>query len=336
MEPINCAIIGPGYIGKEHARVCAEHPLTELTTVIDIDESRAEEIAGRFGVNNVATDVTEGLSSNPVDFVTVATPKEHHFEPTRQALANDCHVLLEKPIAASEVDAKEIGSLVKEANTDLAIGYLLRFDPSYARLKGELSEFGDILGMRASRITKTSVYRRASSVTNPVYYLAVHDIDMLRWYAGSEVTDVYASGSAGLNGGEGPAMIYSNLTFADGTVASIETNWARPDSHPSHRTEILHVTGTDGSGEIDMDPAGNLPIATDSGFEYGSTSELHASTYGPLRNQLDHMVECIRTDTRPLVTWKDGLHSLRVANAMKESMETEQRVTIDEHSGGND
>jgi predicted dehydrogenase len=329
MRTLNCAVIGPGYIGKEHARVYSEHPLTELTTIVDIDESRAREVGERFGASHVATDIDDGLSIESIDLVSIATPKEHHLEPTRTALEHGCHVLLEKPIAGSESDAREIGALAEAAEGELAVGYLLRFDPRYAQLKDEIEEFGDVLGMHAARITNAPVYRRASTMTHPVYYLAVHDIDMLRWYAESEVAEVYATASNGIDGGEGPALIHSNFTFESGVVATLETNWARPDTHPSHRTEILRVTGSNGFGEIHMDPAGDIPITTDSEFRFGSMSELHGTSYGPLRNHVDHLVECVRTGSEPLVTWEDGLQSLRVANTIRESIDTGAPVSFD-------
>lgn len=330
MNQLKCGVIGAGYIGKEHARVYSECPETELTTIIDVDESQATTIGDRYDVDHIETDIDAGLATESLDLVTIATPKEHHREPTRRALEADCHVLLEKPIAESEEDARAIGEYADEADTSLAVGYLLRFDPRYARLKASIKEFGTVLGLHAERITKASVYRRASEMTHPVYYLAVHDIDMLRWYTEAEVTDVYATASDGPEGGEGPGIIHGTLRFGNGAVGTLEANWVRPDNHPSHRTEKLRVTGTEGCGEIDLEPGGDIPIVSDGTFRYGSTSELHGTIRGPLRNQIDHMAACIRTDSQPLVTWEDGLHSLRVAHAIKESIDTGEEISLQE------
>lgn len=330
---LRAAVVGLGLIGSEHARVYAEHPLAELAAVVDVDADRAAEIGGRYDVPVVEDggDLAGAIDRADVDVVTVATPEDHHLEPTRTALAADCHVLLEKPIADSEADALEIGRLAAEAETELLVGYVCRFDPRYARLKEELAEFGDLLALHAARVSSNWGYFRRGADSRPEYYLGVHDIDMLRWYVDSEAAWVHAHGSDGLGDVETPAVVTAQVGFENGTVATLETNWARTQEYPSSLTQSIRVTGTEGYGELSFEAGGDeVRVATDDdGFAYGDQSTLRGERQDFLRREVDHFLDCARTGATPLVTWEDGLRSLEVAHAIADSVDAGERVEVE-------
>lgn len=327
-EELEAAVVGAGIIGERHARLLDEHHRTNLRAVVDLDADRAEAVGERFGAAVVATDAEETLTEEPIDIVVVATPETAHLGPTEVALANDCHVLLEKPIAESVADARRIGEVAEAADAALMIAYCCRFDPEYAALKARIDagEFGDVLGIQAARIGSVAAYEQVADWTHPAYYLAVHDVDAMLWYLDAEVERLTAYASGGLGDLDTPAIVSTTLTFENGAVGTLETNWARTIGHPLELTQEIRLTGTDGYSRLVVQDD-RVPVSTPEGFEYAPTDELYGRVNDMYRFQLDHFLECVREDREPLVTWEDGLRSLRVANAIRDSLESGRPVS---------
>lgn len=328
-DVLDAAVVGAGTIGARHARLLSEHPSTALRAVVDIDEDVARDVAGEYGADVALTDTRELFDRVAPDAVVVATPETAHLEPTERALSNDCHVLLEKPIAETEADARRIGELARDAGTTLMVAYCCRFDPEYAGLKREVDagEFGDLLGIQAARVGSIESYERVAGWTHPVYYLAVHDIDMMQWYVDAEITRLCSYATGGVGEYDAPAVISTTLAFDSGLVGTLETNWARPEGHPVDLTQELRLTGTEGYSRLVVQDDG-VPLSTSTGFDFAPTSEFYGRIQDMYRLQLDHFVECVRENSEPLVTWEDGLRSLSVANAIRESVESGDPVSL--------
>ncbi len=326
---LDAAVVGVGTIGERHARLLAEHPETSLRAVVDQDGKRASSVGETYDAAIVTEELADVLSDDEVDVVVIATPERDHLASTREALEHGCHVLLEKPIAETLADARRIGELVDGTGEQLMIAYCCRFDREYAALKEKLknAEFGSLLGVQAARVGSIESYERAAHWTHPVYYLAVHDIDMLRWYVGEEVERVSAFASSGIGDEPTPAVLSTTIEFPSGTVGTIETNWARHRDHPVELTQEIRLTGTDGYARLVVEDDG-VPVTDNTGFTYTPTSECHGRLRGMYRNQLDAFVRCIREGTPPPVTWQDGIQSLAVANAIRESVDREQPVEV--------
>lgn len=320
--PLDGAVIGVGRIGERHARLLAEHPRTHLRAVIDLNEERAETVGTRYGADLIRTDPGAGLRDAAPDLTVVATPESDHLDSTQLALTHESHVLLEKPIAATVADADRIGELVTHADQELMVAYCCRFDPEYAGLKRriEANDFGSILALQAARIGSVDSYAAVAEWTHTVYYLAVHDIDLLRWYLDTDITAVHAYASPGIQGMDTPAIISTTLACASGAVGTIETNWARQSGHPLELTQEIRLTGTEGYSRLVIEDD-TVPVSTSERFDYAGSSELNGERRDMYRFQLDAFVEAIENGEPPPVTWRDGRESLRVANAIRTSID---------------
>jgi len=327
---LNAAVVGAGIMGSNHARAYTEHPATELVAVIDIDQETAEDAAQTYGASETYDSVTDAVTDESIDIVSIATPETHHLEPTQRALNAEVNVLLEKPIANDEETARRIGSLAESADTELMIGYLCRFDPRYHAVRKSIKhgEMGEVLGIQAARIASATVYDQVADWTSPLYYLSVHDLDIMRWYLDQEVVQVYAEASDGLYGSRTPAVVHATLRFSDGTIGLLETSWARPDSYPATLTEEIRVTGTEGYNRIEIEND-DVRISTIDGYRYGDTLEINGKLTANVVREIDHFVDCVRSGQEPKITWRDGLQSLRAANAIHKSLENEAPIQID-------
>lgn len=159
-----------------------------------------------------------------------------------------------------------------------------------------------------------------------MYYLGIHDIDLLRWYVGGEVTSVSAVASAGLADWETPTAVNATLEFEDGTVGSLQINWGRPETYPVHRTEEYRLTGTEGYSEISLE--NNTLVCTEQTCRSLDSVELRGRRVDMYRSEVDHFVDCIQEEATPYVTWEDGLRSLQIANAILTAIEREGEVAV--------
>lgn len=339
-------VVGAGVIGQVHARIVSEHPATELTAVVDIDEEVAVSVGDEHGAAVVDTSMESVLERESVDFVIVATPEEAHVGPTVTALEAGCDVLLEKPIAKTIEQAKTIGQHVQSSEQQLMMGFTLRCDKRYSGVKERIDggEFGSILGIQAARIANRYIYQRAVDWADPMTYLASHDIDAMRWFVDAPVERVYAEASPSLPAGDEPAVIHSVLRFASGTVGTLETNWARTDSYPAHRTDEIRLTGTEGHARLVLEAEDDGAVVSteeprkeqehDAGrpevpaHYFLPDTELHGRRVDIFRWQIDAFVDVVNGHKEPLATWEDGLRAHEISDALTESYQTGEPKTI--------
>lgn len=195
--PQRFALIGSGFIGQVHAANLAAHPGVELALVCDIDASRAEAVAQRYGAK--AASVQQALSSDGIDAVLIASATPTHAELLEQAVLAGKAVYCEKPIDLSLQRAREVVEKISPVQVPVTVGFNRRFDQSHQQLKAQLKQ--GLIG----RTELIQMVCRASELP-PISYLqasggqmrdqAIHFFDLLRWLTEDEVRTVGALGAA--------------------------------------------------------------------------------------------------------------------------------------------
>lgn len=195
--PQRFALIGSGFIGQVHAANLAAHPGVELALVCDIDASRAEAVAQRYGAK--AASVQQALSSDGIDAVLIASATPTHAELLEQAVLAGKAVYCEKPIDLSLQRAREVVEKISPVQVPVTVGFNRRFDQSHQQLKAQLKQ--GLIG----RTELIQMVCRASELP-PISYLqasggqmrdqAIHFFDLLRWLTEDEVSTVGALGAA--------------------------------------------------------------------------------------------------------------------------------------------
>src|SRR6266568_4172958 len=137
MKAIRVGVIGVGSLGQHHARVFAELAGARLVGVADVDRARAAAIAGRHGCRAV-TDYHELLTD--VDAVSVVTPTLLHHAIARTCLAAGLHVLVEKPMAATVEEARDLVAAASERGVTLQVGHIERFNAAFRATQGAIKE----------------------------------------------------------------------------------------------------------------------------------------------------------------------------------------------------
>jgi UDP-N-acetyl-2-amino-2-deoxyglucuronate dehydrogenase len=198
---LKTGIIGCGKVAGIHAAAFTTIQRSSFTAVCDKDEKRAQEFASKYRVK-AYTDVTEMVSKEKLDVVTVCTPHPLHKVPTVEALKAGANVLIEKPLASSLEDCDAMLSAAKEAGKQIAIISQRRFYSPCMRLKKAIDSrkigkpaLGTVFmfGWRNETYYKSDPWRGKwkEEGGGVLVNQAPHQLDLLQWFMGSEIEEIY-------------------------------------------------------------------------------------------------------------------------------------------------
>ena len=297
---LRVGVIGVGVMGSNHARVFAGLPGTELAAVADPDRRQAEFVARTLGCDAVAD--VEAMLDLGVDAVTIAAPTHLHHDIALTCIARGVHVMVEKPIASSVEEGRAIIEAARRAGVTLMVGHVERFNPAVETVKEALRN-EDILSIA---ITRVGPFPPRMSNVGVVIDLAVHDIDLIRWFTDSEIVEVQPQLSSAVAEREDIALL--QFRTASGVLAHINTNWLTPFKARS----VTVAT----RGKYIMADLLTRQVTECFGFQPdGSYSMRHLSVghAEPLRSELLAFVRAVRAGAAPAVTGEEGVASLEIA-----------------------
>src|SRR6266581_3030839 len=297
---LRVGVVGVGVMGSNHARVLAELPGVEFVGVADPDRIQAHSVAQALGCAEFPDFAS--LLDEGVEAVTIAAPTHVHQEIALACIARGVHVLVEKPIASTIEEGRAIVAAARRAGVALMVGHVERFNPAVQAIKDALRG-EDILSIA---ITRVGPFPPRMSNVGVVIDLAVHDIDLIRWFTNSEIVEVQPQVSSALAEREDIALL--QFRTASGVLAHINTNWLTP-------FKARNVTVAT-RGKYVMGDLLTRQVTECFGFQPdGSYSMRHLSVghAEPLRSELFAFVKAIREKEPPAVTGAEGVASLEVA-----------------------
>jgi predicted dehydrogenase len=297
---VRVGVVGVGVMGSNHARVLAEMPGVKLVGVADPDPKQAnfvERILGCAAVPDVGALITLG-----VDAVTIAAPTHLHHPIALKCIARGLHVLVEKPIASSVAEGRDIIAAARRAGVTLMAGHVERFNPAVQAIKEAISG-EDILSIA---ITRVGPFPPRMSNVGVVIDLAVHDIDLICWFTESNIVEVQPQLSSAKAEREDIALL--QFRTASGVLAHINTNWLTPfKARTAHvATKRKYVIGDLLTRQV-TECFGFQP---DGSYSMRHLSVGHAE---PLRAELAAFIDAIRTGAPAAVTGEEGVASLEIA-----------------------
>ncbi len=298
--PLKIGVIGVGVMGSNHARVLSEMAGVTLVGVVDPDRTQREFVGRTLGCAEF-TDI-ESLVRAGVEAVTIAAPTHLHHDLALDCISRGLHVMVEKPIAPTVEEGGAIVAAARRAGVTLMVGHVERFNPAVDSIKRAIKG-QDILSIA---ITRVGPFPPRMSNVGVVIDLAVHDIDLIRWFTDSEIVEIQPQLSSAVAEREDIALL--QFRTASGVLAHINTNWLTP-----FKARTIHVATRD---KYLIGDLLTLQVTECFGFQPdGSYSMRHLSVgYSePLRAELRAFVESIRTGRSPAVTGEEGVASLEVA-----------------------
>src|SRR5712671_2526932 len=303
---LRIGVVGAGVMGSNHARVLAGLPNITLVGVVDPLPAHRTRATDLTSCRTFAR--LDELLAEDVDAVTVAAPTHLHHEIALACIARGIHVLVEKPIASSVEEGRDIVAAARRARVTLMVGHVERFNPAVAAIKQAISG-EDILSIA---ITRVGPFPPRMSNVGVVIDLAVHDIDLIRWFTESDIVEVQPQLSSAVAEREDIALL--QFRTASGVLAHINTNWLTPFKE---RNVTVATRGKYVMGDLLT-----RQVTECFGFQPdGAYSMRHVSVGHdePLRAELLAFIDAVRTGKPAAVTGEEGVASLEIAIRCLES-----------------
>ncbi|MDQ4082629.1 MAG: Gfo/Idh/MocA family oxidoreductase [Actinomycetota bacterium] len=337
MRRVRVAVVGLGYWGPNLVRVLGELPEADVAWICDTDPLRLGAVRRRYPAIRRTSELERVLTDRKVDAVAIATPVSTHYELASAALEAGKHVFVEKPLAASTVEARELVALAKERGLVLMPGHTFLYSPP-VNLIGKLihsGELGSIYFITTSRVN-LGIHQTDASVT---WDLGPHDFSILRYWLGESPLRVSATSRACIFP-ETPDVAFVNLEFASGTLAHVELSWLAPSK--------LRRTAVVGSQKMVLyDDTSTEPVRVfDSGVTlpdpqtYGEyrltyrTGDIISPRVGasePLLLEMSDFASAIQTGREPRSSADLGVDVVRMVEAVDRSLaRTGVAVDLDE------
>lgn len=326
MDQVGVAVVGCGFVGTgAHLPALKKISEAKLVAVVDMDPKRLKKTAEKFKVENAYADVSELVKNKAVDAVIVSVPTPFHSKVAIEAANAGKHVLCEMPLASTLKEVDEMTAAAKKSNVILYPGLNFRFTPNYVKAK-ELVDQGDLGSPTAVMYREFIPVRDLANQWppgswawdikksgGPLFTLCVWSLDLVRWVAGSEISQMKSAAKhfqvKGLPAGILGYDAFLCLQFANGVVGSMQYSGA---VNPTTTASILEVIGDNmkvlsASGNNELSLYGENPDRTEWFFREGG-----AKVWGH-QQQDEHFFKCIREGKQPLVSPEDGRRAVELA-----------------------
>ena len=335
MKKVRIGSVGLGRLGLQHAQnIASRMQNVELTALCDVDKPKLDSVADRLGVKYRYTSFEEMLSCKELDAVALISPSPLHTKQIALAMDAGKHVFSEKPLGTTVAECKEAEKAV-EAHPELVflLGFTRRFDDSYryAYDKVAAGEIGRPVLFRsycqdAEKFIDGAI---AFAPHSGGHFLdmCVHDIDMARWFTGSEPEAVYAIGGCYAHPEFGQYKDGDNVSclmkFQNECMVFIFAGRTAPHGY-NVETEIM---GTKGILRVGSVPQKNLVEIIDGYGVRKECSENFLERFDAAYvNEVQEFVNCIIEGRKPKVTVYDGTRVSEIAYTCKSAFESGELV----------
>jgi UDP-N-acetylglucosamine 3-dehydrogenase len=333
VKPVDIAIIGPGRQGHTYANILDELATTRLVAVGGGSKASTGRLAAAHGVPGYPDrDYHAMLAEHPsIEAVIICSSEWEHVAPALAAIEAGKHLLIEKPLAPSAADAAMIVERAEAAGVTLMVCHSLRFNPRYAAMRQAVraGAIGEVLYAHARRNAGQTAVDRVLGKFPLAFWLMPHDLDQMLWTVDSPVVRVRAESHAGAT--TRSDFISATLTFANGVTGRVENSWGTPNQGGRPHNEVFSIYGTAGAAEVLGYENGVAVYKTGGVVEYPDTSYtpiIHGQTEGPFRSLTRHFAGVVRELWEPVITGRDGLAVIRVAEAINRSLIEGREVEV--------
>ena len=311
MSLIKVGVAGVGKMGFFHCTKLKQMKNVNFIGVYDKDSKRVNEISQRFHIK--AFDTYSNLLQD-VDAIIVAAPTRFHFCLVEEAIRHDKHVFVEKPITTTIEEANKIKSLLKNKKSKFQVGHIERFNPVIQQIHHYLEQ-DKIFNIEAKRLALSDRIKDADVVLD----VMIHDIDIIMSLIKSPIKRISAEGICLPDTGKFDTVT-ALLLFENGVVANLVSSNV---SHEKVRALTIYekekVIKTDylmKQQQIVINEVNNH----DSTFPQRTETviaNLTVPQVDPLLEELIHFIDCIYSDTEPLVGVEEGAAAVEVALQIK-------------------
>jgi predicted dehydrogenase len=324
MDKVKVGVIGTGHLGKLHIKMFSSIENCELIGIYDNNSLHAKTAANEFN-----TEFYEDLDEllDETDAVSIAATTTAHYELVKKALQKEKHVFVEKPITATIPEAEEVVKIAEEKKMNLQVGHIERFNPALISLEKYIIE---PMFIQTDRLAQFNP--RGTDVA-VVLDLMIHDIDIILSLVKSKVVNVEASGVAVVS--DSLDIANARLQFENGAVANVTASRISQKKMRKmrifQRDNYISLDFTTGVSEVyrlippGSDSSSSLISFGEIGvgekkkklvYEQPEIKEINALHY-----ELQLFIDSIIKNTNPVVSGRDGLDALIVAELIIQKIE---------------
>ncbi|WP_394748232.1 Gfo/Idh/MocA family protein [Spongiimicrobium salis] len=352
MKTYKVLVVGCGNMGTSHAKAYHQLSSFEIVGLVSRNPASRNKLSETLGGLPTFSDFETALQQTQADVVSINTYPGTHADYVRKSLAANAHVFVEKPIAMTVEEARELADMAKAKNRKLVVGYILRVHPAWSQFVTLAQSLGKPLVMRMNLNQQSSgdqwtTHKHLMDSMSPIVDCGVHYVDIMCLMTGSKPVKVSAIG-ANLTSEIAPDMYnYGQLqvTFEDGSVGWYEAGWGPMMSEtaffvkdvigPKGSVSIVEKTGE--SDDIEgHTKTGSLQIhhgALDAEGNFKKKDEFIHTTHEPDHDQLcqleqEFLLRAIEEDIDLTSHIEDAINSLHIVLAADESFKTGKTIDL--------
>ena len=328
-QQLRAAVVGAGIYGQVHIRAWQRHRGVELVRVWSRSEQRARSAGEQYGVA-YTTKLQDIAQDERIDLVSIATPDFAHTEPAVMMLEAGKHVLLEKPMATTSGECQQILDAARCGGGQLMLNFHNRWYPPIAHAKqlidsGRLGKPVVAYARLSDQIVVPTEWLSWAGQSGPEWFLFPHLIDLIQWLLGQQVRSVFAAGRKGVLQAQGIDCydaVQAQLRLDD-AIATIESAWILPQRWRSIIDFKIDLLGSEGRIGILGDQEG-VELATDEELITPFILDPESTEWLPF----EHFVDCIVSDSPVSCTGEAGLQVTKVLEAIAQSLQTSEPVSV--------
>ncbi|MGD9420538.1 MAG: Gfo/Idh/MocA family protein [Verrucomicrobiota bacterium JB025] len=327
-SPVLVGIAGYGYWGPNLARNFQQLQSAALVAVCDPDEDRRCDLATNYPEAAAYAGFDEMLANERLDAVVIATPARSHHKLAKAGLLAGKHVLIEKPMATSADECRELIELAAAGKLVLMVGHTYLYSEAVRKLF-EIIASGDLGEIRYINCQRLNFGLFQKDI-NVAWDLAPHDLSIILRVMGRMPTTVNCQGGAHVRAGV-EAVTNVSLGFDEGAFATVQSSWLEPrkvrqmtfvgtrkmvvydDLEPHGKLRIHDI-------RVDCPPRYNSFAEFQYSYHYGECRIPHLEQGEPLKRMCEHFVECVVHGREPETHGGHGLEVVRVLEACGESL----------------
>jgi predicted dehydrogenase len=299
---LRTAVIGVGYLGRFHAQKYAQLEGSRLVGVVDANPEAAAKVGAELGVP-ATSDYRTLLDS--IDAVSLAVPTPLHHSIGCELLDRGIHVLIEKPIATTVAEARELVDLARRRGCVLQVGHLERFNPAIVAAADRLKT------PRFVESHRLAPFKQRGTDVSVVLDLMIHDIDLIQELVGTPIESIDAVGAQVFSGEID--IVNARIRFQGGCVAN--TTASRISLKQERKIRIFQ---DDAYLSVDMQQKILTVIRKKDAAPVESPAQVSIEEESfeqgdALRAEIEAFLHAVRHHGTPVVTGEDGLRALETA-----------------------
>lgn len=320
---LRVGVIGLGWIGRDHLLDLRDRDDLEIVSVCDVAPALAETTAAQVGAL-AFTDNDAFFAESSIDALWICTPPQHHLAPAVEALQRGIPVYLEKPIARSVDDARELVRVAEDSGVVCAVGYQWHALDIVDTLQQELAgqRIAAVIGQSIGYTAPRPWFLQKSAGGGNLLERGSHHLDLARAFGGEVAAIQVTASKVQLERGDSPAadrdiddVLTMLLRFVDGGTATIVVAWTHQDGPSIYSLDVIADRG---AYRLTLDPEFRLAGVTD-----GRPVQADAGTAAFRRSNDRFLVALDAKDPAAVAcTPRDALDTLVLATAGEKSLAT--------------